>query len=119
MRKRHSFLAIGLSFIMAGLLSADQAEDETAIRKSADSYVNAFNDRDAKALAAHWSPGAVYQNPLTDEEVTGRDAIEKQFAAIFADLKDAKLEATIESVQFVSPNVAVEHGTARVIRPDA
>jgi uncharacterized protein (TIGR02246 family) len=95
-----------------------QAEDEAAIRKAVESYVAAFNQGDAKALAAMWSPDAVYSNPLSDVQVVGREAIETQFATIFAEAKGIKLEATTEAVQFVSPNVAVEQGTAKLIRPD-
>jgi uncharacterized protein (TIGR02246 family) len=94
-----------------------QTEDEAAIRKAVESYVAAFNQGDAKALAAMWSPDAVYTNPLSGLQAVGREAIEKQFAAIFAAAKGSKLEATTEAVQFVSPNVAVEQGTAKVIRP--
>jgi uncharacterized protein (TIGR02246 family) len=95
-----------------------QAADEAAIHKAVESYVAAFNQGDAKALAAMWSPEAVYTNPLSGEQVVGREAIEKQFAAIFANAKGAKLEAKTDSIQFVSPSVAVEHGTAKVLRPD-
>jgi uncharacterized protein (TIGR02246 family) len=95
-----------------------QAADQAAIRKAVESYVAAFNQGDAKALAAMWSPEAVYTNPLSGEQVVGREAIEAQFAAIFAEAKGAKLEAKTDSIQFVSPGVAVEHGTAKVIRPD-
>jgi uncharacterized protein (TIGR02246 family) len=98
-------------------VAADQKTDEAAIRENARKYVETFNARDAKKLAAFWSPEAVYMNPLSGEEVTGRAEIEKQFAGIFAESKDAKLEVTVDSVEFVSPNVAIERGTARVIRP--
>ena len=47
----------------------------------------------------------------------GRDAIEKVFADAFADNQDIKLR--IQSIEFVSPNVAILRGTAQVIRPDA
>lgn len=97
----------------------DQAEDEAAIRKSAVDYMAAFDKQDAKAIAAMWSPEAVYSNPLTGEQVVGREAIEQQLAAIFSQSKDAKLEVSVDSIQFVSPNVAIEQGTARVLRPDA
>jgi uncharacterized protein (TIGR02246 family) len=63
-----------------------------------------------------WLPEAVYINPSSGEEIKGREAIEKAFAANFAAAKGAKLEAKTDSVKFVSPNVAVEHGTAKVIR---
>ncbi len=95
-----------------------QAADEATIRKAVESYVAAFNQGDAKALAALWSPEAVYTNPASGEQAVGREAIEKQFAGVFADAKGAKLEAKTDSVRFVSPNVAVEQGTAKVIRPD-
>lgn len=95
-----------------------QATEEAAIRKAVEAYVSAFNRADAKGLAALWAPEAVYINPDSGEEVVGRDAIEKQFAAILTDAKGAKLEATTLSIGFVSPNVAVEQGMAKVIRPD-
>jgi uncharacterized protein (TIGR02246 family) len=95
-----------------------QAESEAAIRKAVEGYVVAFNKRDAKALAALWSPEAVYTNPLSGEEVVGRDAIEKQFIGVFAEVKEAKLEVTTLSINFVSPNVAIEQGTAKVIVPE-
>lgn len=95
-----------------------QTADEAAIRKAVETYVATFNKADAKALAAMWSPEAVYTNPLSGEQVVGRPEIEKQFAAIFSQAKGAKLEAKTDSVRFVSPNVAVEQGSAKVIRPD-
>jgi uncharacterized protein (TIGR02246 family) len=115
---------VGLTMMAWGLASAvgaeadRQAADEAAIREAVESYVAAFNQGDAKALAAMWSPEAVYTDPFSGEQVFGREAIEKQFAAIFAEANGAKLEATTDAIQFVSPNVAVEQGTAKVIRPD-
>lgn len=94
---------------------ADQAEDEAAIRKQVQSYADAFNKKDAKALAAHWGTDAVYIDPATGTQAVGRDAIEKHFAATLDANKDAKLVVTVESIQFVSPNVAVERGTASVV----
>jgi uncharacterized protein (TIGR02246 family) len=98
-------------------LRADQAEDEAAIRKSDEAYVEAYNKQDAKALAALWSPEAVYVDPETGDEAVGREEIEKEFADTFANLKDAKLEVNVDSIKFMSPNVAIESGTARISRP--
>jgi uncharacterized protein (TIGR02246 family) len=92
--------------------------DEAAIRESVASYTAAFNKHDAKALAATWSPEAVYTNPVSGEEVTGREQIERQFAGVFAGLKGAKLDTKIDSIRFVSPNVAIENGTATVTGAD-
>lgn len=96
---------------------ADQADDEKAIRKADDAYVEAYNKQDAKAIASMWSPEAVYVDPETRKEAVGREEIEKEFADTFANLKDAKLEVKAESIKFLSPNVAVETGTARIMRP--
>lgn len=98
--------------------AADQAADEAAIRTAVKDYVAAYNAGDAKAIAAMWTEEAVYTNPVTGERAVGRDAIEQQFSAIFADNQDAKLVASTNSVQFVSPGVAVEHGAASVMRPE-
>jgi uncharacterized protein (TIGR02246 family) len=65
-----------------------------------------------------WSPEAVYINPLSDEQVVGREAIEKQMSETFAETKGIKLEATTNSIQFISPGVAVEHGTAKLTVAD-
>jgi uncharacterized protein (TIGR02246 family) len=96
-----------------------QTDEEAAIRKSDEAYVDAYNKHDAKRLAALWSPGAVYTDPATGESAVGREAIEKMFTQTLADLGDAKLEVKAESISFVSPNVAIETGTARVAKPGA
>jgi uncharacterized protein (TIGR02246 family) len=100
-------------------VTGGQAADEAAIRKAAASYAEAFNKKDAQALSDQWSPDAVYTNRTTGEEVVGRAAIGEQLAGIFKAQPDLKLEVTMESVQFVSPNVAIEQGTTKLISPGA
>ncbi len=107
---------------LLGRLAADEpaaqpSADETAIRNSVKTYVDAFNKHDAKALADMWSPDAVYLNQVTGEEVVGREAIAKQFTAMFKDDPEVKLTAETESVQFISPNVAEERGNSTVTVP--
>ena len=117
-RWKRSLFVLSFWWLAAGVSLADQAADEAAIRKSAADYTAAYNKRDGKALAKFWSPEAVYVNPITGDQAVGRPAIEKMFDATLADLKDAKLAVTVDSVKFISPNVAVEHGTARIIRSE-
>jgi uncharacterized protein (TIGR02246 family) len=110
-----------MSWALAAAIGAevnDQAAEEAAIRKAVESYVASFNRGDAKALAAMWTPEAVYTNPLSGEQVVGREAIEKQFAGIFAEAKGGKLEASTDSIQFISPGTAVEQGTAKLTLPN-
>jgi uncharacterized protein (TIGR02246 family) len=97
---------------------ANQADDEATIRKNAEAYVAAYNNHDAKSLAAMWSPDAVYSDPSTGEESVGQAEIEQAFAETLSKFKEAKLEVKVDSVRFVSPNVAIESGTTRIIRPN-
>jgi len=114
-------LAIGLLITgtsCVGVFAQDvetPTNDDSAIRTAGEAYVKAFNARDTKALAAFWSPDAVYTNRLTGEQVVGRDAIAGQFDALFETEKQLILEVNVTSIQFVSPNVAVEHGMARFV----
>lgn len=88
----------------------DQAEEEAAVRKVGTEYVEAFNKHDAKAIANHWSPEAVYLNRITGDQVVGRAAIRKQFEALFEPETKLQLAVSVESIQFISPNVAAEQG---------
>jgi uncharacterized protein (TIGR02246 family) len=111
------YLAVVCAAFLCGTLWADQAADEAAIRAAIDSYVKAYNAGDAQALAGHWSEQAVYQNPLTGTEVTGREGIAEEFKAVLAEAKGSQLAVEVQSIDFVSPNVAVEQGVATVAGP--
>jgi uncharacterized protein (TIGR02246 family) len=108
-----------IALMCAATALAQSDEDRTKIESSVKSYIAAFNSGDAKALAAHWSPDGVYISRQTGERTSGRDALEKEFTAAFKQSKNAKLAATTDSIEFVSPNVALEQGTAVISRPDA
>lgn len=98
--------------------SLDTEADEAAIRANAEKYVEAYNRRDSAAMAKMWSPEAIYTDPRTGLGVVGREAIKEQFDHALAGQEDAKLAITIDSVEFVSPNVAIERGTAIVTYSD-
>src|SRR5262245_30929937 len=116
-------LVLAVAGLTIGKLSAQEKEqpagDEAAIRQTVNSYVAAFNQGDAKALAEHWSENAVYTNRFTGEEAVGKAAIAEEFAAIFKEKKGLKLDVSIESLRLLSPSVAVEHGTAKLLAPQA
>jgi uncharacterized protein (TIGR02246 family) len=90
--------------------------DEEAIRQAAVTYVKAYSQGDAKAVAAHFTTDAEY---LADDGrvFQGRDAIQKAIADSFAETPGCKLEAKIESIRFIGPGAAVEDGTATVSPP--
>ncbi|MFK7778158.1 MAG: SgcJ/EcaC family oxidoreductase [Gimesia sp.] len=109
------FLCVGVFCGGQTTFAADQAKDKEAIEKSVQSYTAAFNAGDSKSLAAHWAPDAVYNNPLNGTEVEGRAAIAKEMAGILEKVKGSKLSVDVQSIQFLSPGVAVEHGTSKLI----
>ncbi len=89
--------------------------DETAqIEAAIESYVAAFNARDAQKLASHWSPDGVYTSRTSGAQSVGRDAILAEFQALFAGDDVPTLAVATESIEFISPNVAVERGEATV-----
>ncbi len=115
MRAKHILSAFVAAYLITtSSAMADQAADEATIRANAAKYVELYNRRDAKSMAAMWSPDAVYMDDDTGEKAIGQAAIAKQLDYEFAGAEDAKLSIQIESVDFVSPNVAVEKGTAEV-----
>ncbi len=112
-------LAVAWTTNSRGQQPTSQADDEAAIRNMVDSYVAAFNKHDASAMAEHWSPDAVYLNRSTGEEVVGRAAIADQFTAQLEDQPDVKLEVKVDTIDFISPTVAMERGKARILNPNA
>lgn len=119
-----SLLLIAIALLAANARAVDDtapkdlSADEAAIRANCDKYVEAYNRRDSKTMASMWSPDAVYLEPDTGERIEGRDNIARFFDDVFAGMEDAKLTVTIDSIDFVSPNVAIEKGTAVVSYSD-
>lgn len=89
-----------------------------SIEKSIHSYVAAYNAHDAVALAAHWSPEGVYHDRTNGSRVTGRADLEKEFKEAFKAEKTSRLEVKVESIELVSPSVAIEQGVATISNPD-
>ena len=117
-------LLVGLGIIgaVSGSTQACNAQqaigDEVAIRKAIATYTEAFNKADAKSIAAHWSPEGVYTSRISGDAIVGRDALEQEFASQFAKIKGAKLAVAVDSIQFISPNVALEQGAATLVLPN-
>src|SRR5262249_32759210 len=91
-------------------------QDEAAIAKNGEGFVAAIQKGHAKALAPFWGPHGTYMN-LAGQTFKGRDAIEKAFMDLFAANKGLKLGIESDSLQFVTPDVAIEEGMTEVIAP--
>jgi uncharacterized protein (TIGR02246 family) len=91
--------------------------DLDAIRAGSEAFVAAFNEQDAKAIAAMWTEDGEYVDE-SGRRFAGRQAIETAYARFFADNPDAEMEITIDALRLVGRNVALEEGRA-VVEPAA
>ncbi len=89
--------------------------DEAAVKAAIQSYVDSYNARDVARLVALWSPDGVYMNRATGDATVGREAMALSFKEIFESNETAPTIAVeTDSIDFVSPNVALERGSATV-----
>ncbi len=92
--------------------AAVAADPEAAVRQQFSAYVQAFNKNDAAKVAALWTEDAISLCEDTGEEVVGRDALQKSFAAFFADSPGTKLSGSIDFLHMIRPDVARVDGLA-------
>jgi uncharacterized protein (TIGR02246 family) len=118
MKHRIAIPVVICCFALAGSSTNAEETSTAEIEAAVQSYASAFNARDAKTLSSHWAPEGVYINRSTGEQVVGRDAIGQQFEARFAGEDVPKLILASNSIEFVSPNVALERGTATITEVD-
>lgn len=97
---------------------ADEKTEADAIRDRVLAYVTAYNQQDAQALADLWADDAVYLNRDTGEPIEGRAAIAAMFADMFETGEASHLSLTIQSIRLITPDVAIEDGTAAITSAD-
>jgi uncharacterized protein (TIGR02246 family) len=90
----------------------DRSVDEAAIRANVDNFVKAYNAHDAKGVAALFLPGGETIDKDGDM-VKGREAIAKTFDDLFKATPDKRIDVSIESIRFLSPDLAVETGQTK------
>jgi uncharacterized protein (TIGR02246 family) len=117
-----SLLSMALFALTCSAAVADQpseADDVQQIEAEVAAYVEAFNAKDAAALSKHWSETGAYVRPADGVRVVGRKAIEKEFQSAFAERPNAVLAVKVDTIRFVTSDVAIEEGVAVVTSPDA
>lgn len=103
-----------LAFLLVVTSCGDQeSKDDAAIRQQAKSYEEAFNRKDAKAIAALWAKDAEYVDPETGEVLSGREEIEQAFHGTFQKKKDEQMEIHVDSIT-LNKDQAVENGTVAI-----
>src|SRR5262245_1334448 len=90
----------------------DRSADEAAIRANIEKFVKAYNDGDAKAVAALFtSEGRVIGKE--GNQTIGRDGIAQTFADLFKSKPEKNIEVFVDSIQFLGPDLAIELGTTK------
>jgi len=87
-----------------------ESQDQEAIQQAAVDYVEAYGKKDAAAIARLF--GADARLEYTDGTVVeGREEIQAAFAEEFDEKPQAALSVTMDSLRFITPDVAVEEGS--------
>jgi uncharacterized protein (TIGR02246 family) len=90
--------------------SSTPSADEVQIRRGVLAFVEQYNAHKGDALATLFAPEA--RMTFADgSEVNGRDAIVKSFAETFAERPKSTISVVVDSIRFLTPDVAVEEGT--------
>jgi uncharacterized protein (TIGR02246 family) len=95
----------------------ERTDDRDAIFRNAKAFVGAFEQGDAKAVAAFWAEDGDYTD-VTGRHLQGRAAIANAFQEFFTENKDTKLRIDVISVRFVTPDTAIEDGITSVTSAD-
>jgi uncharacterized protein (TIGR02246 family) len=82
-----------------------------AIRAGSEAFVAAFNNKDAKSLAALWTNDGDCIDD-TGKRFQGRGEIEKVYAEVFKQKPKSKIKVVIDSLRLLSPDTAIEDGYA-------
>jgi uncharacterized protein (TIGR02246 family) len=112
-----SLLALALASGAAVPSRAPAPPDQAEITKAAETFVEAFHKGDAKAVAACWTPDGDYTD-LSGRRISGREAIEADFAHLFSENKNMKVRIEVGSVRFPTPDTAIEDGVTSVMAAD-
>jgi uncharacterized protein (TIGR02246 family) len=90
--------------------AAESNSAEDAIRRTAQQFVEAYDQGKAQDVAALWTPDGEYA--MGRETLKGRKAIANLYETFFKAHPGSKMKVNIESVRMVAPTVAIEQGTA-------
>jgi uncharacterized protein (TIGR02246 family) len=112
-----TLMVLGVSFLVAqpkGTKGPDREPDKLAIDKLIKANIQAFNDRDAAAIAANWTDEGEYIRNDGDP-VRGRADIQKGYAEFFKTLKGKPtVEVQTDNLRFTSADTAVSEVTLRL-----
>jgi uncharacterized protein (TIGR02246 family) len=102
-------IVCGVNFLQVSR-AAESTAAEDAIRRSAETFTEAFNSGNAAAVAALWMPDGEYS--VGRQSLKGREQIANVYGDFFRAHPGAKMAVKIESIRVLAPTVAIEQGAA-------
>jgi uncharacterized protein (TIGR02246 family) len=99
--------------------AAPPTDDTVAVQQAMAAYVEAFNRHDAEGLVSLWTPNGTYVNKETGERSSGRDALAKDFAEVFAATPEILLSGGADEVRVIGGDTAIVDGVTTVVSPNA
>jgi uncharacterized protein (TIGR02246 family) len=96
--------------------SSSTTAAESSVRETLATYVATYNQKDAAKLVELFTPDGT----LIDSENTatrGQEAIAEEFFEAFADRSTYTLEAKVDRVRLITPDVAQAEGQSRLVSP--
>ncbi|MFH0826229.1 MAG: SgcJ/EcaC family oxidoreductase [Pseudomonadota bacterium] len=115
--------ALGLiisSILTVSAANADNIgvnQNENAVRKTVESYVEAYNRGDASAVALYWSRDGSYRTH-TGEQAKGPEKIQAALERFFAEHKGIQVKASLFDIQLQTADKALSKGFAVFRQPD-
>jgi uncharacterized protein (TIGR02246 family) len=102
--------------VAAAPASAKTAAAENSVRETVAAYIGAYNQKDAAKLVEFFTADGT----LIDSEniaTRGREAIAQEFSEGFAERSSYTLQAKIDRIRQITPDVAQAEGVARLVSP--
>lgn len=99
--------------------AAPPANDTVAVQQALAAYVEAFNRHDAETLVSLWTPTGTYVNKETGERSSGREALAKDFAKVFAATPEILLSGGADEARVIGGDTAIVDGVTTVVSPNA
>ena len=96
--------------------SSKTAAAENPVRETLDAYIAAYNQKDAAKLVEFFTSDGT----LIDSEnvsTRGREAIAQEFSEGFAERSSYTLQAKIDRIRLITPDVAQAEGVAQLVSP--
>ncbi|MFC7336246.1 YybH family protein [Haloferula chungangensis] len=100
-----------------GLKSEETTSEIGGLKKAAETFVAAYNKKDAKSIAELFTENGEILDRDAHEVTSGRAEIQARYEALFA-LPDApQIALEVDSVRFVGKDLAIEDGTVHATAP--